>query len=719
MPRTRIRFIAIFVLVLVAAAWWLFFRPARSSGPAPTPTFPPPPQVTITPPSIDDLAAQFPRLERLLRDPDVDSAYKDFVVAYEQGGLEAAEQLARTRGLLTADNHVRVTLVVDTLDTARLIEDLTALGVNILGAYQDLIDISIPLEVIVAAAESDDPAAVFERIRDLEHVIGLEFNPPSTPLSAQPPIDRAALRSVWQQTDNTIVSEGVFTIDADRWHAAGFTGRGVRVGILDQGFDGYRDLLGDELPEPVTAQSFVSGVAPDATGENHGTAVAEIVHDVAPGAELFLAYYDGGDVSMGNAVDWLLEQDVDIISHSAGGLAGPMDGSGRDAELVDRAASQGVLWVNSAGNSAAEHLRVEFADSDADGFHDFNRSSSLLAFRPAPDQTTQIVLNWDDWPRAEQDYDLYLLDGDGVVLASSRNVQAGERTPVEQILYQFEDVGTYYVAVQAMGVTRAARLDLYIHEARSMEHISPAHSLATPADARGALTVGAVFYQSNELESFSSYGPTNDGRQKPELLGPDGVSVAAFAPEAFFGTSASAPHISGAAALVWSAYPDLDAAEVRAFLLNNTIPIDSPAGIDATGSGVLRLPVPPPPPDATSGPTPIASLPASTAGTVSGNGATGAIAAMCIVGVGGLAVASAVALRQRAQASARGATRASTKSSTQPVACQTCGAQMRAGAQFCAQCGRPMDMAASRQCNRCQWRLRPGAAYCSNCGLIL
>lgn len=706
MPRSRIRLILIFLVLLIAAAWWMFFRPAGVSGPAPTPTFPPPPQVTITPPSLNDLAAQFPRLERLLRDPGVDSAYKDFLIAYEQGGLEAAERLARTRGLLSVENQVRVTLVVDATDTARLVDDLEALGVNVLGAYGDLIDVSIPLEVIVSYAQSDNPAAAFERIRDLEHVIGLQLSPPNAPQTLQRAPPGRAL--------DAIVSEGVLTLNADQWRTAGFTGRGVRIGILDQGFDGYHDLLGRELPEQVVIRSFVAGVEADATGENHGAAVAEIVHDVAPDAELFLAYYDGGDVSMGNAVDWLLEQDVSIISHSAGGLAGPMDGSGRDAELVDRAAEQGMLWINSSGNSANEHLRAVFVDSDADGFHDFKSSSSLLAFRPAPDQTTQIVLNWDDWPQADEDYDLYLLDRDGVVLASSRNVQAGNRAPVEQILYRFEDQGTYYVAVQAIAATREARLDLYIHEARSMERTSPSHSLATPADARGALAVGAAFYRDNALEGFSSYGPTNDGRQKPELLGPDGVSVAAYAPEAFFGTSAAAPHVAGAAALVWSAHPEFSAADVRDFLLANTIPVDDAANMDASGAGILRLPAPPQTAPAVRPATPVASLPGPAAGAASAGSAGGAVAALCVVGGGALAIVSALALRRRPARRDRLARIG--RSDRAIIACAACGAQVRSNTQYCSQCGRPIDAAASRACRQCGWQLRPGAAYCSNCG---
>ncbi|HJW84499.1 MAG TPA: S8 family serine peptidase [Anaerolineae bacterium] len=709
MPQARLRLIIIFVLVLLLAAWWLFFRPPGVSGPGPTPTFPAAPQVTFTPPSLDDLARQFPRLEKLLRDPSVDSAYKDFVVAYERGGLEAAEQLARTRGLLTPENHVRVTLVLGTADTARLIEDLQALGVNVLGTYQDLVDISIPLDVIVKAAQSDNPAAVFERIRDLENVIGLQLTAPSTPQDAHhTPLRQAAL-----------VSEGVPVIGADAWHAAGFTGQGIKIGILDQGFDGYRDLLGSELPDRVATRSFVAEVTVDETGENHGTAVAEIVHDVAPSAELYLAHYDGGDVSMGNAVDWLLAQGVQIISHSAGGLAGPMDGTGRDVELVDRVAAQGVLWINSAGNSANEHYRAVFVDADGDQLHDFAPGTRLLAFRPVPDQLTQIVLNWDDWPLADQDYDLYLFDRDGVVLASSRNVQVGERAPVEQILYRFEDQGTYYVGVQQVNASAASRLDLYIHEANSLQFVSPSHSLATPADARGALTIGAAYYRDGSLQPFSSYGPTNDGRQKPELLGPDGITVMTYAPNAFFGTSAAAPHVAGAAALVWSAYSDYAAANVRDVLIQNTIRIGGLELVDATGAGLLRLPTPPP--AATDNVRPTATTSQAAGPTTSAGGSAGAVAAICLVGIGAAAIVIGWAVRQRgterrpAIGGRAGAWRAEAGRPA-AITCTACGALARSGAQFCGQCGRPIEAAASRACAQCRRRLRPGAAYCSSCG---
>jgi subtilisin family serine protease len=781
--RSRLILIGLVAALVVIGAVWVF-GPGRVQPAAPQATLAPAPKITFTPPpDLKDLAQQFPRLENILNNPELDSVYKDFLVAYESGGAEAAELLARQRGLLTPDNQIRVTLVLDTEDSAALVAELQSRGVIVRGTYKDLIDVGIPLELIVQTAESDDPGQVFDQITQLEHVINLQLPSPGKPNTSTPSlralpskaisnlvdelrpwleiassrtaltcpallsgvamtqpgkanasIQPANILAGFLQPPDPVTSEGVKVIGADKWQTAGYTGQGIKIGILDQGFDGYRDLQGRELLFNVTAKSFVPGIDIDQTGIAHGTAVAEVIHDVAPDAQLYLVYYDGGDVSMGNAVAWLLQQGVNIISHSAGGLAAPMDGTGRDAELVKLAADNGALWINSAGNNGAQHYRATYTDTNNDGVHEFAPDKTLLGFQADPNGNSQIVLTWNDWqPGGTQDLDLYVFDQDGNAVASSRNTRDGDRPPVEQIVYQFDDARTYYVTINGVNVTQPITLSLFVHQTPLLELADPIGSLATPGDAAEALTVGAVNWRDNQVEPFSSRGPTVDGRLKPDLVGPDGVSNAVYAPLGFYGTSAATPHIAGAAALIWGAYPQATAQEIRDFLINHAVDLDPNGADNDTGAGLLVLSDPPPPP------TPVPPTPTSEPGrptitpqptatarpivlatpnrprpNVAASNTSGNWIGAIVIGIA-LAIGAGVgfALMRRAR-SAPPPDRTAAPSAPDRSACSTCGYRVPIGANFCAQCGRPLIDPPT--CARCHSPLRPGANYCGQCG---
>jgi subtilisin family serine protease len=729
--RSRLILIGIVAAIVVIGAVWVF-GPGRVQPAAPQATLAPAPNVTFTPPpDLRDLAQQFPRLEKILNNPELDSVYKDFLVAYESGGAEAAELLARQRGLLTPDNQIRVTLVLDTEDSAALVAELQSRGVIVRGTYKDLIDVGIPLELIVTTAASDDPGQVFDQITQLEHVINLQLPAPGKPNANARP---ANILAGFLQPPHPVTSEGVKVIGADKWQAAGYTGQGMKIAILDQGFDGYRDLLGRELPSKVTTRSFVPGIDIDQTGITHGAAVAEVIHDVAPDAELYLVYYDGGDVSMGNAVEWLVQRGVNIISHSAGGLAAPMDGTGRDAELVKLAADNGVLWINSAGNNGAQHYRGTYTDTNNDGVHEFVPDKTLLAFQANPGGNSQIVLTWNDWQSGgTQDLDLFVFDQDGNIVASSRNSREGDRPPVEQIVYQFDDARTYYVTINGVNATQPIELSLFVHQTPLLELADPIGSLATPGDARKALTVGAVNWHDNQLEPFSSRGPTADGRLKPDLVGPDGVSSAVYAPQNFYGTSAATPHIAGAAALVWGAYPQATAQEIRDFLINHAIDLDPSGADNDTGAGLLVLSDPPPPPTpvpptptsepgmptatpqptATARPivlaTPNRPRPTTTASNNSGNWI-----GLIVIGLA-LAIGAGVgfSMVRRARLAPQ-PDRSAAAPAPDRSACSYCGYLVSSDANFCLQCGRPLRHPPT--CTRCHSPLRPGTKYCGKCG---
>jgi len=703
-----------------------------------SPPTPPPPTLDITPPpSLADLAEQYPQLASILANSELDSVYKEFLVTYQEEGAEAARELARQRGLLVSEDgqdYIRVALVLDTEDNTPLVAQLEAVGITVVSAYRDRVNISVPLALIEAQFQAGEPSAAFAQLTELEHVIGVRLPESRTPDAS------------------TIEGEGVAVIDADAWHQAGFTGAGLRIGVLDLGFDGYQDLLGVELPDSVAIETF--GWYDEE--EVHGTACTEIVHEVAPDAELFLAWYDGSDAAMGEAVEWLLDQGVDIISHSAGGLVGPRDGSEWDARLVDSLAARGILWVNAAGNEALSHYRGAFTDEDGDDFHEFAPGEEILALYN--EGYVRIALLWDDdWEQASQDYELFLYDTASNKLASSEEPQTGQvgEEPVEWIEYETGGE-TVYAVVIAYEIDRAATLDIFVDGA-DVAYPSADHSVCPPGDAVGSLTVGAANWWNDSLAEYSSQGPTADGRLKPEISAPTGVSGATYGAEEFTGTSASCPHVAGAAALVWQAHPELTRQEVVDFLLAHAVDLGPDGPDTGYGYGRLQLPSPPPAgasPAPTTTPTPQPTGPTATPAPlptptpvvyvtpepVSSSGVGTSLLALTGIGllIGGLGCAGVglllvagvglLILRRRArrdqpvrQPAPHPAPHVPPPRPIHPptrlVRCPSCGAAVRPGALFCPACGETLTPGRQpRYCRHCGGQLREGSRFCPQCG---
>ena len=161
-----------------------------------------------------------------------------------------------------------------------------------------------------------------------------------------------------------IADEGVATTNANVWQADPIDGTGVRVGIVDLGFAGYpaRQATGD-LPSTLVTQDFCDGGFSTIT--DHGAAVAEIVHKMAPGAQLYLICICT-EVQLGQAETYAKANNIRIINHSVGWFnTSRGDGTGvpgtPDAIVAD-ARNNGILWVNAAGNSAQGHWSGTFSD---------------------------------------------------------------------------------------------------------------------------------------------------------------------------------------------------------------------------------------------------------------------------------------------------------------------------------------------------------------------
>jgi subtilisin family serine protease len=464
-----------------------------------------------------------------------------------------------------ADGSDVVVILVPAAGAATTIDttSFAALGVEILARSKSLMRASVPTASLQAVSKL--PSVAFVRRPHRPHA---------------------------QQT----LSEGVALIRALENHAAGAKGQGVKVAIIDGGFKGA-DKLRDDIPVRRWFRDYThTGIYAGTSA--HGTACAEIVHDVAPEAELYL-YKVADEVDLENAKDRCIQNGVAIVSHSETWVnEGFGDGRGLICDIVNDAADNGILWVNAVGNYAQKHYAGFWRDSDADNRHNFAAGDDAVNFVAKIGDTIRVTLTWDDWPITTADYDLYLYyqDAFGNIeeVSKSTDVQGEGGAPVEFIEYFAGREGTYGVSVVRVGEAEPKKLRVWCWH-HDIEYPVPAGSLGIPSDARGALSVGAIHrdqWDLGILASYSSRGPTADGRIKPDLVAPSGVATASYGADRLFGgTSAAAPHVAGAAALLKSANPSLSRDDLWKALVEATVDVGGPGKDDSTGYGKLVLSV--------------------------------------------------------------------------------------------------------------------------------
>ena len=421
-----------------------------------------------------------------------------------------------------------------------------------------------------------------------------------------------------------VTSDGVDSTGASAWHTAGTNGIGVDVAIIDAGFASYENKIAmDELPAD-TVTKFDSCADSELT--DHGTYVAEVVHDMAPGATIHLICIDSAfdvDSSADPVMAYLRDNDIEIANASFGfNTLSRGDGQGAIDNAVTQSRRDGTLWTVAAGNEALMHSRLpkgsstqRILDND-DGMPgllvdavDVNPGSgtdrwmSIVVGPGDGDDTTAeagIEMKWDGWTDGgATDFDLWVFDHPQLFEGYYVDGSFGEQSevslpPVESLLLSNPSFGptTYYLLVDAFQPASAA-IDLYFSgDVEQIEYHVPAGSVTEPGTSPGAFTVGAACFNADTLEPFSSQGPTIDGRVKPDIIGPDGVDTSAMVIgtcDGFAGTSVSAAHVAGAAALVLDATPDLGPTEMQN-VLEQRATAAGPAGKDnAWGWGRLAL----------------------------------------------------------------------------------------------------------------------------------
>ena len=446
------------------------------------------------------------------------------------------------------------------------------------------------------------------------------------------------------QTMQQIIGHGPAVHGSQAWNQAGYSGQGVKVGIIDTGFTGFDSLRGTELPTMVVARCYtdvgvftqdladceaapnVTKVRPPqcldyvrrraASGDSHGTIVAESLIDIAPGVELYIANpYSPGDLQATAA--WMASQGVSVINQSVGWtFDGPGDGtspiSASPLNTVDLAVASDVTWVNAAGNSADDTWLGGYSDPDGNTALGFGgQNNEVMGIFVGACQSYRVQLRWEDnWDGASTDLDLHLANRrTGEILFSSDATQSGEsgHEPLEWLQFRFS-IETRDLGIVVIHHSGEAPdwVQITVWGPGGIQHHTKNGSIGNPGESAnpGMLAVGAAHWNDvRAIEPYSSRGPTPDGRVKPDIVGAD-CGATALRPlneynSGFCGTSQAAPHVAGMAALVRQRFPDYTPAQVASYLKDNAEQRQSPDPNSTWGHGFAKLP----PPDGTARPT--------------------------------------------------------------------------------------------------------------------
>jgi subtilisin family serine protease len=148
----------------------------------------------------------------------------------------------------------------------------------------------------------------------------------------------------------------------------------------------------------------------------------------------------------------------------------------------------------------------------------------------------------------------------------------------EQFNFAYSDMdGQTSRGAQAAAI--AARKGMLLVTAMGNDGARAWRYLSTPADADSILSVGAV-NREGQIANFSSYGPSADGRIKPEVCavgeGTCLINPANDALMASNGTSFACPLVAGMAACLWSALPEASNMEIREIIIRSCDRYDLP-----------------------------------------------------------------------------------------------------------------------------------------------
>ncbi len=393
---------------------------------------------------------------------------------------------------------------------------------------------------------------------------------------------------------------------------AAYDGAGSFVGIVDTGLSqGHRDFYANgNLSQPRVAQWFPSQASAGVDTEWHGTHVAGIAAGngfssaglytgMAPGARLLI--YKSTFLTTDIAPE------IETIAAAAGGspvavnlslgtMTGPHDGTSGFEQSVNASAT-GPAGSRRIVAVAAGNERPDQEHFQAPSMPPFGAVTIPLAVE-AGGATVDI------WADGADRYGVTASVAGGT--ASVRSDQPPNGATHIQVSFSSRTSAGASIQLQRTRNGGNGKIDAYvdINEGHFDAAVSvQAGTTTEPANGNNVVTVGSFntkpgstsFGNVGDISSFSSLGPTRDGRMKPDVAAPGAFIYSAKSLDPFAGggpppqtvptndnyvimagTSMAAPHVTGIAALVWQSNASLTGAQMRARLKNTA---DAPVGV--------------------------------------------------------------------------------------------------------------------------------------------
>jgi len=498
------------------------------------------------PTASQDLATQLPALKAAIPDSQqrIASSIRTAAQMVRQSGMATARAQMGSGVRLQSPGSIEAYIYASTLTPATL-DTLRQHGVRVLrsNAQFAMVYAIVPLDALAAVA-------------------------------ALPPVRWIGQPAYSVRRTGSVTSAGDTVMRADLVRTTlGVMGTGVKVGIISDSLcDPATSINSGDLPATLTIVNGQDGCAdPDARDE--GRALAEIIYDLAPGANLFFRTGFPTSLDFIAAVQELTAAGAQVIVDDLGFFNEPIFEEGPVAQAVRQAIQQGVVFVSATGNDAQRHYQGLFKEFDPnDGnplvnLHDFGGGDTRLDVRIAANATVVIFLQWAnpfDGSANTADYDLLLVDAAGNTLAISNDNQLNTKAPPLEVIVFTNTTGQSITVGVAVNRVAGPALPFSLNfntfgRVTVLKHNVASGSIFGHPCVRDVIAVGAVDVNSTgfgTLEDFSAQGPcelffpTHAFRAKPDVAAADGVSTSLpdFTP--FFGTSAAAPHVAAVAALL-------------------------------------------------------------------------------------------------------------------------------------------------------------------------